>query len=93
MKNKHPLAGYLSLRDLEVTIKRGDSRFVRFHVYQSKWGYPLANTVQSDNWDKDMNDIYHIKQILLDKDLGIISLLHEGYIVNCNPIKKGSSLK
>ena len=81
-----------SLRDLDVTVYRG-SRFVRFHVYESKWGYPLADTVQKLNWWKDANTVSHIKDVLLAKNHGITALIHQGYKVECVPVAKGSDLR
>ena len=81
-----------SLRDLDVTVYRG-SRFVRFHVYESKWGYPLADTVQKLNWWKDASTVSHIKDVLLAKELGITALIHQGYNVECVPAPKGSKLQ
>ena len=76
-----------SLQDLVITLKLG-SRSLRFHVYQHK-GSVHADTIQNVNFDNTTL----IKDILIDPKHGITALLHQGYIVNCAPVKKGSKLK
>jgi hypothetical protein len=79
----------LTLQDLIATVRKG-TRVVSYHLYNSN-GLSHARFIAQNDWEKEPLTTYDVGSIITTPDLGITALIHQGYTVECSPIKKNAT--